>query len=103
MPHTVEWKLRLYLFEDEDETSARVVLNTGSTELTGHGAAHRNPEDTAVPEIGDELAAGRALRDLGRQLVEVAGRDIEAVNPPADARSAGPRTGWPMPEQPQQA
>ncbi|MFF5187687.1 DUF1876 domain-containing protein [Streptomyces sp. NPDC000345] len=99
MPHTVEWTVRLFLFEEDDDTKARVVLNTGTTELTGHGAAHRNPADPDVPEIGDELAAGRALHDLGRQLVEVAGRDIEAINPPANGRTAGPGTGWPMPEQ----
>ncbi|WP_406011232.1 DUF1876 domain-containing protein [Streptomyces sp. NBC_00637] len=93
MPHTEEWKVRLYLFEEDDRTKARVVLDTGTTELTGHGAAHRNPADPDVPEIGDELAAGRALYDLGRQLVEVADRDLEGMNPPEDGRSAGPSAG----------
>ncbi|MFE6828492.1 DUF1876 domain-containing protein [Streptomyces sp. NPDC057690] len=101
MSHTAEWKLRLHLFEEEDRTTARAVLSTGTTELTGHGAAHRNPADTDVPEIGDELAAGRALYDLGRQLVEVADRDIEGMNPPANGRDAGPSSGWPMSERAQ--
>ncbi|MGW2512251.1 DUF1876 domain-containing protein [Streptomyces scopuliridis] len=99
MPHTVEWKVHLYLFEDEGTTKARVVLNTGTSELTGHGTAHRNPVDTDVPEIGDELAAGRALYDLGRRLVDIAERDIEDMDAPANGRSARPETGWPMPDQ----
>ncbi|MFD9114448.1 DUF1876 domain-containing protein [Streptomyces bottropensis] len=102
MPHTVEWKVRLYLFEDEGTTKARVVLNTGTTELTGHGAAHRKPADTDVPEIGDELAAGRAMHDLGRQLVSAAQHDIEGVGAGASEQRARPETGWPMPEQQQE-
>ena len=99
MPHTGEWKIRLHLFEDEGTTKARVVLNTGTTEFTGHGAAHQNPADTDVPEIGDELAAGRAMHDLGRQLVDVAERDIEGMGTAATGQSARAETGWPMPDQ----
>ncbi|MFF7640926.1 dsRBD fold-containing protein [Streptomyces canus] len=101
MAHTVEWKVRLYLFEEEGTTKARAVLNTGTTEFTGHGAAHRNPTDEEVPEIGDELAAGRAMHDLGRQLVDVAASDIGDAGPPTAGRSGGPETGWPLPDQTQ--
>ena len=101
MAHTVEWKVRLYLFEEEGTTKARVVLNTGTTELTGHGAAHRNPADMDVPEIGDELAAGRALHDLGRQLVDVAEGDISGTETPGHGRSGDPETGWPLPDETQ--
>lgn len=94
MPHTVEWKVRLYLFEEEGTTKARVVLETGTTALTGHGTAHRNPGDTDVPEIGDELAAGRALQDLGQRLVGIAEHDIEGVGAPGTGRSTRPQTGW---------
>ncbi|KQX67350.1 MULTISPECIES: DUF1876 domain-containing protein [unclassified Streptomyces] len=97
MPHTEEWKVRLYLFEEEDRTKARVVLDTGTKQLTGHGAAHRNPVDPDVPEIGDELAAGRALYDLGRQLVEVADRDLERMNSPENGRRAGPSSDRTVP------
>ena len=83
MPHTLEWKVRRHLFEDDDGTTkAHLVLDTGTTELTGHGAAHCHPADADVPEIGDELAAGRALNDLARQLLQVAERDIEGVGAP---------------------
>ena len=96
MSHTAEWKVRLYLFEEERTTRARVVLETGTTSLTGHGTAHCNPGDTDVPEIGDELAAGRALQDLARQLVSTAERDIGAVDASAGRPEPAPATGWPL-------
>ncbi|MEU5463672.1 DUF1876 domain-containing protein [Streptomyces althioticus] len=93
MSHTLEWKTRLHLFEEDGTTKARATLDTGTTTLAGHGAAHRNPADPDVPEIGDELAAGRALRDLGRQLLDIADRDIEGVDAPSSAET-GPVLGW---------
>lgn len=96
MLHTVEWKVRLYLSEDGGTTKARVVVNTGTTTLTGHGAAHCNPADADVPEIGDELAAGRAMHDLAQQLVNTAERDIEGLGTPATGRGPRQMAGWPM-------
>ncbi|NBM20624.1 DUF1876 domain-containing protein [Streptomyces sp. GC420] len=94
MPHTVEWKVHLYLFEEAGTTRARVVLDTGPTVLTGRGTARCSPEDKDVPEIGDELAAGRALRDLSEQLIGAADRDIEGVGA-ARPPEPEPRVGWP--------
>jgi hypothetical protein len=94
MAHTADWKAQLHLFGDEGTTRARVVLDTGITSLTGHGVAHRNPADTDVPEIGDELAAGRALQDLGRQLVGAAERDIEDVGASEADEATRPTAGW---------
>jgi hypothetical protein len=94
MAHTTEWKVHLHLFEDAGTTKARVVLDTGSTSLTGRGVAHRNPADTEVPEIGDELAAGRALQDLGRQLVGAAERDIEGMGASEAGPADLPAAGW---------
>jgi hypothetical protein len=37
-----------------------VVLDTGTTALTGHGSVQCHLVDLNGPEIGDELAAGRA-------------------------------------------
>ncbi|MEU1273088.1 DUF1876 domain-containing protein [Streptomyces sp. NPDC005799] len=96
MSHTAEWKVRLYLFEEERMTKARVVLDTGTTSLTGHGTAHCSPGDTDVPEIGDELAAGRALHDLARQLVDTAERDIGAVDASTGGRESASAIAWPM-------
>ncbi|MET8582369.1 DUF1876 domain-containing protein [Streptomyces collinus] len=80
MSHTGQWKVRLDFFEDDDGTTkAHLVMDTGTTALTGHGTAHRHPADPDVPEIGDELAAGRALIDLAHQLLETAERDVRAI------------------------
>jgi hypothetical protein len=96
MPHTLEWNVRLHLFEDDEGTTkAHLVLDTGTTELTGHGTAHCHPADANVPEIGDELAAGRAMNDLARQLHKTAERDIEAVGAPAPRTHGREAAGWP--------
>ncbi|WP_030230899.1 MULTISPECIES: DUF1876 domain-containing protein [unclassified Streptomyces] len=80
MPHTLDWNVRLHLSEDDEGTTrARAVLDTGTASLTGHGTAHCHPADTNVPEIGDELAAGRAMRDLAQRLLDAAEHDIEGM------------------------
>ncbi|MFF5859458.1 dsRBD fold-containing protein [Streptomyces sp. NPDC012751] len=80
MSHTGQWSVRLHLFEDDaGTTKAHITLDTGTTTLTGSGTAHCNPSDTTVPEIGDELAAGRAMHDLAHQLLDVAGRDVQGM------------------------
>lgn len=95
MPHTVEWRVRLHLFEDDEgATKAHVVLDTGTTALSGHGTAHCHPADSNVPEIGDELAASRALRELAQQLLDIAERDIEGVG--ASRPSTRQAVGWPL-------
>ncbi|MFK0156105.1 DUF1876 domain-containing protein [Streptomyces sp. NPDC090493] len=95
MSHTGEWKVRLHFFEEDDGTTkAHVVLDTGTTEISGNGTAHCHPADTNVPEIGDELAVGRAMNDLAQQLLNTADQDIQGVT------RTGPRTrqtaGWPV-------
>ncbi|MEU4211016.1 dsRBD fold-containing protein [Streptomyces sp. NPDC026206] len=95
MSHTAEWKVRLQLVEDGDRTEARVVLDTGTTSLTGTGAARRAPGDEDAPEIGDEFAAGRALRDLGSRLLHTAEQDVEARGAAPDPRTS-PVYGWSM-------
>jgi hypothetical protein len=76
MTHISDWPIRLFLTEEGDRTVAHVVLTTGDNTLSAEGVALRNPHDPPVPEIGDELAAGRALVDLGRQLVSAAAGDV---------------------------
>ncbi len=79
MARTGEWTVRLYLFEEGRTTKARMVLDTGTTSLTGHGKARCQPADVDVPEIGDELAASRAMSDLAGQLMQTAYDDLEGV------------------------
>jgi hypothetical protein len=79
-PQVKNWRVDLYLFEQDASTTAHAVLHTGApTELDSRGEAHRNPRDVDVPEIGDEVAAARALRHLADRLLGVASTDIEAV------------------------
>ncbi|WP_055492692.1 dsRBD fold-containing protein [Streptomyces sp. TP-A0356] len=78
-PSGKEWRLNLYLSEHDPATTARVVLDTGDNVLESCAEAHRSPYDVAVPEIGDELAAGRALISLGRELLRSAADDIAAA------------------------
>lgn len=79
MEHTAVWKLGLHLDEHDGQTRATVRLHTRDTVLTGIGTAYRNPRDTDIPEIGDELAAARALSDLAHQLLNAAAGDIESA------------------------
>ncbi|WP_255946320.1 DUF1876 domain-containing protein [Streptomyces odontomachi] len=93
MQHTAQWKVDLYLSEEEGKTTARAEVDTGTTSVVGHGLARCNPKDRDVPEIGDELAAGRAIRDLAHQLLGTAQRDIEDMNAPSKREQLTP---WPM-------
>ncbi|MCW7943057.1 hypothetical protein AAW14_13680 [Streptomyces hygroscopicus] len=90
-----EWRLSLYLSEHDPATTARVVLDTGDNVLESCAEAHRSPYDEAVPEIGDELAAGRALISLGRELLRSAEGDIAAVGA---AEEPAPAPLWPAQE-----
>lgn len=93
MTHSAEWTVHLDLLEEDGTTKARAVMDTGSTSVVGNGLARCNPRDRDIPEIGDELAAGRAMRDIAQQLLGTAQRDIERVNAPSQADKAG---AWPM-------
>ncbi|MEY9931762.1 hypothetical protein ABH926_006411 [Catenulispora sp. GP43] len=74
-----DWHVTIHLSENRTETGARALLTARDRELTGRGQAHRSPYDPDVPRIGDELAAGRALMDLGRQLLQETEQDIEVI------------------------
>jgi len=79
-----QWSVDIYLTEHADgdvvRTHAEARLHTqDATYLRGRGDAHKHPTDTDVPEIGDELAAARALSHLAHQLLHAAAEDIEGV------------------------
>jgi hypothetical protein len=81
---TTTWSVEIQLFEGDDDTSAKATLisGTGSNRrrtVVGSGRAHRKDGDQPVAEIGAEIAAARALRDLADQLLGVASEDIAAV------------------------
>lgn len=72
-PRTKTWTLNLEILEESrDATSVAAALEMGEKTLRTSATAQRNPGDPPAPDIGDEYAAGRALLDLGRQLLRVA-------------------------------
>ncbi|MEE1759266.1 DUF1876 domain-containing protein [Streptomyces sp. SP17KL33] len=86
MMEAKQWTVQVYISEEGDETHARAVLATRDTSrLTGRGVARRNPIDRPIPEIGDELAASRALEDLAIRLHDVASDDIVQLTGPVQA------------------
>jgi Domain of unknown function (DUF1876) len=74
------WTVDVLIDEDDGRTYAEARLHSGAdTPLIGIGRAEVDPADRDVPEIGDELAAARALSDLGHRLLLAAAADIGAV------------------------
>jgi hypothetical protein len=74
------WAVRIDIGEHEGHTRAVAHLLTRDTDtLVGVGFARLHPADPDVPEIGDEIAAARALSDLGRRLLHTATGDLEQV------------------------
>lgn len=76
MQHVREWPIRLYFFEEDGQTQARVLLKAGAGSIEVVGEAVCEPADFDVPEIGDEVAAGRALIALGDKLLRSGEADV---------------------------
>ncbi|WP_441248471.1 dsRBD fold-containing protein [Kitasatospora sp. McL0602] len=87
-PQSEEWHLSLRLTEDGDLTRAHAELRTATATLESDAQALRSPHDPPTPLIGDELAAGRALMDLGHQLLRAGAVAAEAAES-ARRRDAG--------------
>jgi len=81
MDQVKSWRVRIDIGEHEGRTRAVAHLTTGDTDtLVGVGFARLSPADRDVPEIGDEIAAARALTDLGHRLLQTATSDIEQIS-----------------------
>jgi hypothetical protein len=79
---TKTWHLELHIFEEDEHTRADAVLTTDAGTVLRHaGSSYRHPRDRDVPEIGDELAASRALNGLAHDLLEATVADVWANNP----------------------
>lgn len=89
MERTAEWKIKLFLFEHENGCTAQVVLTTGVTTLHGEGHAGQYPDGRAIPEIDTEIAAGRALIDLGNRLTQIGNADAASAAVQAAVRVIG--------------
>ncbi|WP_298460874.1 dsRBD fold-containing protein [uncultured Cellulomonas sp.] len=84
MSHT--WHVTVHLFDADDVephgtlTAAHATLTTSSgTSLEGYGRARRRPDDPEVREVGEELAAARALRDLADRLLRATSDDLSVL------------------------
>ncbi|MGW7006633.1 dsRBD fold-containing protein [Streptomyces sp. NPDC054933] len=87
--HETEWNTHLYVVEEGNVTRAKATLDTTTAQFSGDGEARKNPRDPQVHEIGDELAAGRALADLSRKLLREAVQEIDE-NEGMEPREAEP-------------
>ena len=77
MMESKRWTVTITIDEHDGHTRALARLRTrDSDRLTGLGLARLNPTDDEVPEIGDELAVGRALADLSSRLLTTAAADV---------------------------
>ena len=73
------WPVEVSLVEEDGQTRAEARLTRNGVGLTGHGLARRNPDDQEVTQIGEQIAAARALSDLAHQLLSDAAGQIEGI------------------------
>jgi hypothetical protein len=79
-PVSKSWTVQIDIGEHDGTTRAIARLNTGDERsLSGTGVARQNPADPNVPEIGDELAAARALSELAHALLDAAAEDLSGA------------------------
>ena len=75
-----QWPVSITLREQDRETLADAYLTRNDgIKVSGRGVARRNPDDREVTEIGEEIAAARALSDLAHKLLSAAAGEIEAI------------------------
>ena len=79
MFETKQLHIEVLITENGDDTRADAVLRGEDRRiLHGTGRARRSPRDPSVPEIGDEIAAARALADLAHRILDAAAGDVES-------------------------
>jgi hypothetical protein len=84
------WTVVIDVVEHDQFTTAHAVLHEDDapTVVTGRGESVRRSGDRNIPELGDELAVSRALRQLSDRLalavrntlVDVEHRDVDLVD-----------------------
>ena len=73
------WQVEISIHEDGGRPRAEARLTKDGAGMVGHGLARRNPDDQEVTQIGEEIAAARALSDLAHQLLSDAAGQIEGI------------------------
>jgi hypothetical protein len=71
------WPVEVSLVEEDGQTRAEAQLTRDGVGMIGHGLARRHPGDQEVTQIGEEIAAARALSGLAHQLLSDAAGQIE--------------------------
>jgi hypothetical protein len=73
-----QWTVTIDIDERDPKTLAEARLERSGPVgmITGEGLARCSPSDGAIPQIGDEVAAARALSDLAHKLLDAASNDI---------------------------
>ena len=71
------WKIDIELEECQGQTNADVLLEAGDVRYRARGQARRNPNDPERPDVGEEVAAARALEKLALQLRDAAEHGVE--------------------------
>jgi hypothetical protein len=79
MATTDSWPVEIALRGDDRETHAEARLTMSGPGMVGSGIARRNPDDQEATQIGEEIAAARALSDLAHQLLSYAAGQIEEI------------------------
>jgi hypothetical protein len=78
------WTVAIEIDGHNGHTRANARLGWRDQTAVGVGTARLDPDDRNVADIGDELAAARAIADLARRMMTATILDIEAVtNEPA--------------------
>ncbi|MFP3713062.1 DUF1918 domain-containing protein [Puerhibacterium sp. TATVAM-FAB25] len=79
-PHTRTWHVQVTMVASGPSTTAEATLVAGDVgSLRSVGRARKDPGDADSAVVGDEIAAGRALRRLAESLLGQAERDITAA------------------------
>lgn len=65
-------KITVDIKEDDTTTTVKTVLDLMGDHFEAKGRARRNPVDTPMPVVGEELALARALNGLQMQVMEAA-------------------------------
>jgi len=73
------WPVEISLHEEDGKTRAEARLTKEGVGVIGRGLARRNPDDQEVTQIGEKIAAARALSDLAHQLINDAAGQIEGI------------------------
>ena len=69
--------VEVHIEEDESNTLVHALLNLRGDHFEATGRARRNPHDSPMPLVGEELAMARALSSLALQVMEAAQGKIE--------------------------